>query len=228
MQLNTSFEMSAGLDGDQLKPSEVTNHPLIVKVHERRDNLTTKFKPNGDGSAVLIDVLDMATNQVYINVMWFNGALVDNLSGYAKGDALAIKLVEKTSKASGNTYLIPEALADADLQTASKWAAAKPKLFEETRDERGIPQHGGALGGAQLPATGSPAQQAQAPAAQPPAAAQPPVESAFDTSWPQEQAAPAPQEAPPAQQAPPAQAPAPAASQPPAQGGGGTSVDLPF
>lgn len=211
MQLNTSFEMSAGLDGDQLKPSDVTNHPLIVKVHERRDNLTTKFKPNGDGSAVVLDVLDMATNQVYINVMWFNGALVDNLSGYAKGDALAIKLVEKTSKSSGNSYLVPEALGGDDLGTAQKWAAAKPKLFEETRDERGIPQHGGALGGGQLPAAGSPGQQAQAPQAQ---QAPPAVEPAFDSSWPQEET-----------QAPAAQAPAaPAAA--PAQGG--TAVEMPF
>lgn len=227
MQLNTSFEMSAGLDGDQLKPSDVTNHPLIVKVYERRDNLTTKFKPNGDGSAVLIDVLDMATNQVYINVMWFNGALVDNLSGYAKGDALAIKLIEKTSKSTGNSYLVPEALTGDDLGTAQKWAAAKPKLFEETRDEREIPQHGGALGGGQLPAAGSPAQQAQAqqPPAQAPQAQQAPpaVEPAFDTSWPQE----APNAATaPAPAAAPAATPAAAPAAAPAQGG--TAVDMPF
>lgn len=223
MQLNTQFEMTAGLDGDQLKPSDVTDHPLIVKVYERRDNLTTKFKPEGDGSAVLIDVLDMATNQVYINVMWFNGALVDNLSGYAKQDALAIKLVEKRSKATGNNYLVPQALTDNDLATAMKWAQAKPHIFEETRDERGIERHGGPLGGGQLPPAGAaPAPAAQAPAAQPPAAAQPPVEQAFDTSWPDtpsEAAAPAAAPAPDA---------APPAAQPPASGGGGTAVEMPF
>lgn len=222
MQLNTQFEMTAGLDGDQLKPSDVTDHPLIVKVYERRDNLTTKFKPEGDGSAVLIDVLDMATNQVYINVMWFNGALVDNLSGYAKQDALAIKLVEKKAKSTGNNYLVPQALTDNDLATAMKWAQAKPHIFEETRDERGIERHGGPLGGGQLPSAGAaPAPAAQAPAAQPPAAAQPPVEQAFDTPWPDaapEAAAPA------AAPAPAAQAPA---AQPPASGGG-TAVDMPF
>lgn len=231
MNLNTQFEMSAGLDGDQLQPSQVTEHPLIVKVYERRDNLTTKYSPQGDGSAVLLDVLDMATNQVYINVMWFNGALVDNLSGYAKQDALAIKLIEKKSKATGNNYLIPQALTDNDLATAMKWAQAKPHIFEETRDERGIERHGGPLGGGQLPSAGAaPAAQApaaQAPAAQPPAAAQPPVEQAFDTSWPD----PAPEAAAPAAQ-PPAAAPAPAAAppaaQPPASGGGGTAVEMPF
>lgn len=209
MNLNTQFEMSAGLDGDQLKPSDVTDHPLIVKVYERRDNLTTKFKPNGDGSAVLLDVLDMATNQVYINVMWFNGALVDNLTGYARQDALAIKLVEKKSKTTGNNYLVPQALTDNDLATAMKWAQAKPHIFDETRDERGIERHGGPLGGGQLPSAGT----APAPAAQPPAAAQPPVEQAFDTSWPDA--------------APEAAAPAPAAA-PPASGGGGTAVEMPF
>ena len=150
MQLNTSYEPKVDIDGDQLKPSDVAGHPLIVKVYEHRTGITTKFKPNGDGTAILVDVLNLTNGEVSVNVLWFNGAIVDNLVGYVGGDALAIKLVYKESK-SGNSYLIPEALADADLQAAMQWAQAKPNIFEDTRRERGIEPYGGGAANAGLP-----------------------------------------------------------------------------
>lgn len=229
MQLNTSYEPKVDIDGDQLKPSDVAGHPLIVKVYEHRTGITTKFKPNGDGTAVLVDVLNLTNGEVSVNVLWFNGAIVDNLVGYVGGDALAIKLVYKESK-SGNSYLIPEALAGDDLQAAMQWAQAKPNIFEDTRAERGIEPHGGALGGGSLPTMGGGAPAAAAPAAAAPAPA--PAAAAPQAQQQVPQSAPA---APPAAFGPdsnpaPAAA-APAAAQPqsapmPVQGDG--AIEAPF
>lgn len=224
MQLNTSYEPKVDIDGDQLKPSDVAGHPLIVKIYEHRTGITTKFKPNGDGTAVLVDVLDLTNGTVSVNVLWFNGAIVDNLVGYVGGDALAIKLVYKESK-NGNSYLIPEALADGDLQSAMQWAQAKPNIFEDTRAERGIEPHGGALGGGSLPAMGGGAPAAAAPAAAAPA---PQVQPQVPQTAP---AAPPAAFGPDSNPAPAAAAPAPAAAQPqsepmPVQGGG--AIAAPF
>lgn len=232
MQLNTSYEPKVDIDGDQLKPSDIANHPLIVKVHEHRTGITTKYSPDGDGTAVLVDVLDLTSGNVSINVLWFNGAIVDNLVGYVGQDALAIKIVYKEGK-NGNSYLIPQALADNDLQTAVQWAQSRPTIFEDTRAERGIEPHGGALGGGALPAMGGATTQAAPQAQQAPQAAPAPQAQQVPQQAP---AAPpaafGPESNPaPAQQAPPA-APAPQAAQPqqqpmPVQGGAGT-VEAPF
>lgn len=176
MQLNTSYEPQIEADGDRLKPSEIAGHPLIVKVHEHRTGITTTHNPDGDAVAVRVDVLDLTNGQVSINVLWFNGAIVDNLVGYVGGDPVAIKLSYRKSK-SGNDYLVPEALVDADLQSAIQWAQARPTIFEDARAERGIVEgpasHLPPMGGAApAPAAAAPAPAAAAPAPQATAAPQ--------------------------------------------------------
>lgn len=185
--------------GDSYAPKDAAGQPLLVKVLEHRTGVKTKFKPEGT-DAVLLDVLNLATSELKLGVMWFNGALVDNLKPYL-GKALPIRLVSQKAKGSTNEYLIPQMLDGADLEAAKAWASSRPNLFEEERTTRGWPQHM-PQGMASLPQETSAPVAAQPPAAQPPAAA--PVAAAQP-----------PAAAPVAAAQPPAAAPA-AAAQPPA------------
>lgn len=206
--LDTSYEVSSGLlpEGDRVQASSVEGHLLIVKVLDRIDHIDTKHQP--DASAVILDVWDLNTQTNYINVCWFNGAIVDNLAKdrHLGGNPIAIKLTSKQGK--NQAYLVPEAAQGQDLETAGAWLNSRPNVFEETRQQRGEPAYDRGLAAGtiqqQAPAPqaafgGPPAPQQQAPA---PQAAQPPA--------PQQQ-----YQQPPAPQAPPA-APQQQYQQPPA------------
>jgi len=122
-------------EGDKLKPSDVVDHPLIIRVLDFKQNLTTKFSPNGDGQAVVVDVFDMSDETTHLGVMWFNAAIRDNLMNKV-GKSMAVKLVYQEAKKGGNKYIVPSGLEGADLDAAKAWAKAKPRLFEEAREER--------------------------------------------------------------------------------------------
>ena len=188
MPLDT-FEARSQGTGDSLSPKDIVSTPLLVKVLEIRGGIKTKFKPEGT-DAVILDVLNLLTQEIKLGVMWFNGAIVDNLKPYV-GKALPIELVYQQPTGGGNAYLIPKMLDGANLEAAKAWATQRPALFEDERTARGIEQH--------LPG----GMAAVAPAVAPPSAVAPPVASA-----------PAPVAAPPAAAAAPVAAPAPAAVAP--------------
>ena len=122
-------------EGDKVKPSDIVDHPLIVKILDFRTGLTTKYNPDGDGEAVVCDVFDMADNKIYLQVMWFNPAIRDNLKNKV-GRNTAIRLVFQQSKSGGNSYITPAALEGEDFETAKAWASSKPTLFEDERKDR--------------------------------------------------------------------------------------------
>lgn len=160
-------------EGDKVKPSDIIDHPLIVKVLDFRQGLTTKFNPDGDGEAVIVDVFDMSDEKIYLQVMWFNNAVKDNLKKKI-GKVLPIRLVYQTSKGGGNQYIVPEGLTGEDMDTAKAWAASKPELFDEERVAR---EFGEYKTDTPEPSAQAPAFKAEAkketPAAKPPAAKPP-------------------------------------------------------
>src|SRR5687768_332778 len=91
-------------EGDKVKPSDIIDHPLIVKVLDYRTGLTTKFNPDGDGEAVVCDVFDMSDEKIYLQVMWFNNAVRDNLKNKV-GKIMPVRLVFRKSKNGGNSYI---------------------------------------------------------------------------------------------------------------------------
>lgn len=123
------------LQGDQLQAKEAVDKPLIALVREHREGMTTKFKPNGDGVGVICDLADTATDKVYIDVLWMNGAVVDNLVPFL-GQAVPIKLVWTPSQGGGNPYISVKPLEGAELAVAQQWAAANPNRFETERAQR--------------------------------------------------------------------------------------------
>lgn len=123
------------VSGDQLQAKEAVDKPLIALVREHRENMTTKYKPNGDGVGVICDLADTATDQVWIDVLWMNGAVVDNLVPYL-GQAVPIKLVWTPSANGGNPYISVKPLEGAQLGVAQQWAARNPSRFETERAQR--------------------------------------------------------------------------------------------
>jgi hypothetical protein len=131
-------------DGDRLPTKELAGRPLIVVVREHLMGVKTQFnsdpadalryKPEG-GEAVKLDVADLTTNSVYINVMWFNGAIVDSLKSFV-ASTLPVKLFYDTPKRGGNPYINVEPLVGAELAGAQAWAAANATRFETERAAR--------------------------------------------------------------------------------------------
>jgi hypothetical protein len=187
MELSTFTERERS-DGDRLQAKEAVDRLLVVLVREHRTGIVTKFKPDG-GEGVTVDVADVRTNEVWIDVLWMNGAVVDNLAPYV-GQPVAIKLVWTPSASGGNPYIGVKALEGAELAAAQQWAAVNPTRFDQERSQRAAA------------AASDEAQQIPGAPAQPPA-------------WVPQPATPAPAAAPlpPAAPVPPAAAtpqPAPA------------------
>jgi hypothetical protein len=145
VQLNT-FTPPVREDGDRVPAKEMAGRPLVVLVREHRFGIktqfnsnpadTAKYKPEG-GEAVVLDIADLTSNTVYINVLWFNGAIVDSLKGYVS-QMVPVKLFYDTPKTGTNAYLNVEPLTGAELATAQAWAAANPERFERERVHRTV------------------------------------------------------------------------------------------
>ena len=209
-QLDTSYEVSSGLlpEGDRVQASSLEGHLLIVQSLDRIDHVDTKHQ--ADASAVVLDVWDLNDQVNYVNVCWFNGAIVDNLAKdrHLGGNPIAIKLVSKKGKA--NSYLVPEAAQGQDLETAIAWLNSRPNVFAEVRQQRGLGAYDRGVAAGTIQHQAPPPQSAfNAPPAAPQQAA-PPAAPQQQYQPPAPSAAPQQQYQPPAPPAAPQQqAPAP-------------------
>lgn len=91
--------------GDQFKPAENYNVPLIVKVKQRKEGIVTTNTPEG-GPGVICDVVNLTTSEVLRNVLWMGGAIVDGLTPFVNGSPLVIRF-EPRKSSSGRTYPSP-------------------------------------------------------------------------------------------------------------------------
>lgn len=162
------------VNGDQLKATDAVDKPLVVHVREHKTGIKTKFnqdpkqsgyKPDG-ADGVIVDVANVDTDEVFIDVLWLNGAVVDNLAPYV-GQVVPVQLVWQAPANGGNSYISLVALVDAQLVKAQQWAAANPARFDAERAKRRTDTSDTATGSApnQLPTLPQP------PAAAPPTAA---------------------------------------------------------
>lgn len=240
------FEAPSLQQGDKVQARSLADHALIVLVLEKKWIARTQHAPQG-GFAVIVDVFDVHTQEIYCGAMWMGGAIVDQLAPYANnGQALAIKLVWTANKGGGNQYLSPRQLEGEEMNIANQWVAARPQMFDEARVEKGYgpyeftsedsgpnviqPVQNSMPPLAPPPGPGAPVAPA-APAAPPVAPAAPPMAPPAAPAAPMAPAAPpAPAPAPAAPATPPAPAPAPAApAAPPAPAPASSAgTDLPF
>lgn len=213
MTLGT-FQPRARISGDKLNLQQYAARPLLVRTMEFVPDFSSQAYPDPK-PVVFADVVDLISGQIFINVLWGAGAVVDNLKDKAgTEEVIPVKAGNVTSPKSGRQYIALFPLEGGELDAAVGWYNQNWAHVDNTRAQR----------------------QAQAAAAAPAAAAQPgmyvstqgqpqaqyaPVQQgpAAGYGQPQAQAAPA-QGFPPGQAQPPQyQQPAPAAQAPATQFG---------
>lgn len=216
----------AASQGDRVQAQQMVDRPLLVWVRKTQFLNKTKFSATG-GDAVYIDFVDLLTNQVYIEVMWMAGAIVDGLKQYAgDGNAYPVKVVKVQGGQHGSYNRIEslgddpqwmphiqahlatfqQLVAQTRAQKEQEWATA----MQQAQQPPAPPQAPG-MPAAPLTAAGAAANpQAglydQAMAMQPPHVQQalmqqaPPAAAAPPSYQPQQYQAPGQPAAPPAQQ----------------------------
>jgi hypothetical protein len=101
----------AASQGDRIQAQQMVDRPILVWVRNTKFLNKTKFSAEG-GTAVYLDFIDLSNNQVYIEVMWMAGAIVDGLKQYAgDGCAYPIKVVRVEGGAHGS-YNTIKSLSD--------------------------------------------------------------------------------------------------------------------
>jgi hypothetical protein len=139
---------------------------MIVSVKVRKEGIKTQHNRDG-GPALMLDVADLTSGQIYLDVMWMNPTIVDQWTPYV-GKAIPVKLNFQPSSSGGNPYLMPEPLADQELAYATSWCTNNPDAFDRERASRQSLAQAVQLPGtsATPPAPAAPAVP-QAPAAKP-------------------------------------------------------------
>jgi hypothetical protein len=204
MTLGT-FQPRARVQGDKLNLQQYAGRPLLVRTMEYVPDFASQAYPNPK-PVVFADVVDLITGQIFINVLWGAGAVVDNLKDKTgTEEVVPVKAGNVNSPKSGRTYIALFPLEASELEAAVGWYNTNWAHVDATRAQRM------AAAAAAAPAAGVPAQAAQpqaAPVFQPQAAPAPAPQYAQPA--PQYAPAPATQFGAPATQAPPNPAYAPA------------------
>jgi hypothetical protein len=176
-------------EGDSYKPSEHIGALMIVKVKEAKFIESTLHKPEG-GNAVVVDVHDLQYNQTFHDVLWMNGAIVDELNLWVRKIVVIKFAWTKAQKAGGMDYIV---VVPAD---ANEMAQAQARMNQGDPFAVQLQTPGGQQGGQQQQGYAPPPQQGYQQQQQYQQGAPPPA---------QYQQAPPPQQyqqAPPPQQDP--------------------------
>lgn len=204
MTLGT-FQPRARVQGDKLNLQQYAGRPLLVRTMEYVPDFASQAYPNPK-PVVFADVVDLITGQIFINVLWGAGAVVDNLKDKTgTEEVVPVKAGNVNSPKSGRTYIALFPLEAGELDAAVGWYNTNWAHVDATRAQR-MAAAAAAAPAAGVPQASNPVQTHVQPQAAPPVF--------------QPQAAPAPQYAP-VQDAQPQYAPAPAtqfgapATQPP-------------
>jgi hypothetical protein len=193
MTLGT-FQPRARVQGDKLNLQQYAGRPLLVRTTEFIPDFASQAYPNPK-PVIFADVVDLISGQIFINVLWGAGAVVDNLKDKAgTEEVVPVKPGNVNSPKSGRTYIALFPLEGGELDAAVGWYNTNWAHVDQTRAQR----------------------QAQAAAAAPAPQAQPPVQTpVYQPQAAPQFGAPAYTPQPQAQAAPATQFGAPAA-QPPA------------
>lgn len=169
MTLGT-FTPRTRVTGDKidLRQSQWYGRPMLMRCNEYTDSFHSKMK-NATVEAVWADVVDLASGTILINVLFTNGAIVDNLKEHAGTE---VTLPVKISKQAGGQYggyAVLEALTEPEQAQAGQWYQQYWGMVDQERAKReaaarplqnAAPQQGAQFG---APAQGqfAPAQQGQ-------------------------------------------------------------------
>jgi hypothetical protein len=169
MTLGT-FQPRARVQGDKLNLQQYAGRPLLVRTTEFVPDFSSQAYPNPK-PVVFADVVDLISGEIFINVLWGAGAVVDNLKDKAgTEEVIPVKAGNVTSPKSGRNYIALFPLEGGELDAAVGWYNQNWAHVDMTRQQR--QQQAAAAAPAQAaPNAGvgaqfaQPTQQHQAPAA---------------------------------------------------------------
>lgn len=116
------------ISGDKMPYATYLNRPLLVRVNEFVPDFSSQQYPT-PGPVIFADVVDLYTGQIFINVLWGAGAIVDNLKDTAGTEtAMPVAIVQRNNKGNTRQYFTLAGL-EGDLHAAAvqwyntNWAA---------------------------------------------------------------------------------------------------------
>lgn len=126
-----------GSQGDRVQAQQMVDRPILVWVRKLQHLNRTKFSADG-GDAIYIDFIDLQSNQVYIEVMWMAGAIVDGLKQYAgDGNAYPVKVVRVQGGQWGSYQTIESLSEDAYwMNHVQQYLPVFQQLVAQTRAQK--------------------------------------------------------------------------------------------
>jgi hypothetical protein len=135
MTLGT-FQPRARVQGDKLNLQQYAGRPLLVRTTEFVPDFSSQAYPNPK-PVVFADVVDLISGQIFINVLWGAGAVVDNLKDKAgTEEVVPVKAGNVTSTKSGRSYIALFPLESGELDAAVGWYNTSWAVVDQTRAQR--------------------------------------------------------------------------------------------
>lgn len=135
MTLGT-FQPRARVTGDKLNLQQYAGRPLLVRTMEFVPDFSSQAYPNPK-PVVFADVVDLISGQIFVNVLWGAGAVVDNLKDKAgTEEVIPVKAGNVTSPKSGRNYIALFPLEGGELDAAVGWYNANWGHVNNTRAQR--------------------------------------------------------------------------------------------
>jgi len=135
MTLGT-FQPRARVQGDKLNLQQYAGRPLLVRTTEFVPDFSSQAYPNPK-PVVFADVVDLISGQIFINVLWGAGAVVDNLKDKAgTEEVIPVKAGNVTAPKSGRSYIALFPLEGGELDAAVGWYNTNWAHVDNTRAQR--------------------------------------------------------------------------------------------
>lgn len=171
-----NFQPRQRISGDKMQFGQYIGRPLLVRTNEYVPDFSSQAYPTPK-PVVFCDVVDLLSGQIFINVLWGGGAVVDNLKETAGTEVVLPVMPGHATAKGGRTYQTLNALegdaaalaqgwyqrfwGNVDAERTKREQASKP--FQNQPAAAPAPQQG-----FQPPAQQPAQQYQQAPATQPP------------------------------------------------------------
>jgi hypothetical protein len=130
-----NFQPKARITGDKMDLRNYFGRPLLVRVTEFVPDFTSQSFPTPK-PVVFADVVDLASGQIFINVLWGGGAVVDNLKEHAGTDVVLPLMAQNAVGSAGRNYIALTALDDSTAALAGQWYQQNWGVVEQTRQQK--------------------------------------------------------------------------------------------
>lgn len=137
MTLGT-FTPRTRISGDKidLRQSQWYGRPMLMRCNEFSDSFSSKMNQGEIKEAVWVDVVDLISGTILINVLFTSGALVDNLKEHAGTEVTLPVKIAKVAGGRFGGYAVLEALSEQEQVQAGQWYQQYWGLVDQERAKR--------------------------------------------------------------------------------------------